>query len=255
MCYNILMKSALFTTHADLALPLWEPNVDTIYYYNDELPATFPQFDKVYFRDPFNDPTDPTLDSRLEEITTQFFHNNSDCYSIDHVHTVEDFYIEDKWRQFYQFGKDFMPETWLAREREFVPGEMVVKKRISCRCRDVHFEIPEGANLDSYIVQHRVNIVQEMRVFYLNGQVFRTAETRTSKTETQGVKVIGEIQLTDEQMDFVKRAMAKFPELDFVGVDLAVLDDGSLAIIEINRSPQFKGFYKVTGINLAELVF
>lgn len=249
------MKSALFTTHADLALPLWGSNADTIYYYNDELPVTFPQFDKVYFRDPFNDPTDLTLDSRLEEITTQFFHDNPDCYSIDHVHTVEDFYIEDKWRQFYQFGKDFMPETWLAREREFVPGEMVVKKRISCRCRDVHFEIPEGANLDSYIIQHRVNIIQEMRVFYLNGQVFRTAETRTSKTESQGVKVIGECQLTDEQMDFVSRAMAKFPELDFVGVDLAVLNDGSFAIIEINRSPQFKGFYKVTGINLAEKVF
>ena len=68
------MKSALFTTHADLALPLWESNVDTIYYYNDELPDTFPQFDKVYFRDPFNDTEDPTLDSRLEEITTRFFY-------------------------------------------------------------------------------------------------------------------------------------------------------------------------------------
>ena len=148
-----------------------------------------------------------------------------------------------------------MPETWLAREREFTPGEMVVKKRISCRCRDVHFEIPEDVNLDSYIVQRRVNIIQEMRVFYLNGQVFRTAETRTSKTENSGVKVLGEIQLTDEQMNFVAKAMTKFPELDFIGADLAVLDDGSFAIIEINRSPQFKRFYEVTNINLAELVF
>ena len=249
------MKSALFTTHADLALPLWESNVDTIYYYNDELPDAFPQFDKVYFRDPFNDTEDPTLDSRLEEITTRFFHDNPNCYSIDHIHTVEDFYVEDKWRQFYQFGSDFMPETWLAREREFTPGEMVVKKRISCRCRDVHFEIPEDVNLDSYIVQRRVNIIQEMRVFYLNGQVFRTAETRTSKTENSGVKVLGEIQLTDEQMNFVAKAMTKFPELDFIGADLAVLDDDSFAIIEINRSPQFKRFYEVTNINLAELVF
>lgn len=249
------MKSALFTTHADLALPLWESHVDAIYYYNDELPETFPHFEKVYFRDPFNDPLDLTTDGRLDEITTKFFHDNPDCYSIDHVKTVEDFYIEDKWRQFYQFGEEFMPMTWLAREQEFVPGEMVIKKRISCRCRDVHFTVPENVNLDSYIVQRRVRIKTEMRVFYLNGQVFRTAETRTSKTESQGVKVLGEHQLNDEQMDFVARAMQKFPELDFVGVDLAVLDDGSLTIIEINRSPQFKRFYEVTGINLAAKVF
>lgn len=56
-------------------------------------------------------------------------------------------------------------------------------------------------------------------------------------------------------MNFVAKAMTKFPELDFIGADLAVLDDGSFAIIEINRSPQFKRFYEVTNINLAELVF
>ena len=49
--------------------------------------------------------------------------------------------------------------------------------------------------------------------------------------------------------------MQKMPELDFVGVDLAIEEKGNLLIIEVNRSPQFMGYYKVTGVNLAEKVF
>lgn len=49
--------TALFTTRADKALPLWEDNVDHIYYYKEDLPEHFPEISEVYFRDPFNDRT------------------------------------------------------------------------------------------------------------------------------------------------------------------------------------------------------
>lgn len=250
------LKSALFTTRADKALPLWEGNVDQIYYYKENLPEHFPEISEVYFRDPFNEPSLPISDDKIDEITRRFFADNPETYSLDGIHTIDDYYIEDKYRQFQEFGLEFMPQTWLASEVEFVPQEHILKKRVSCRCRDIHFEKPSGGvDLAEYIVQDRRQIREEMRVFYLRGEVLRTAETRTSKTETQKVKATGYRDLSDAEMDFVKRAMAKMPELDFVGVDLAVQENGELMIIEVNRSPQFAGYYRVTGVNLAEKVF
>lgn len=248
-------KTALFTTRADVALPLWQDNVGQIYYYKEELPTTYPEFDEVYFRDPFNEPKVPITDARIAEVMTKFFENNPNTYSIDGVRELDDLYVEDKYRQYQEFGSEFMPRTWLATEKEFEPGKMVLKKRVSCRCRDVYFEVPEGLDLNEYIVQERKNIKEEMRVFYLKGEVCRVAETRTSKTEKQKVKVLGWRELTDEETDFVSRAMKKMPEMDFVGVDFAILEDGTKIIIEVNRSPQFMGYYKVTGVNLAKKVF
>ena len=248
-------KSALFTTRADKALLLWEGNVGQIYFYKEELPEHFPEITEVYFRDPFNEPALPIDDTKIDAITQRFFQDNPNAYSLDGIHRIEDYYIEDKYRQFEQFGLEFMPQTWLASEQEFLPQRHVFKKRVSCRCRDVHFERLENVDLKEYIVQERRQIREEMRVFYLRGEVLRVAETRTSETEHQKVKATGDRDLSDAEIDFVKRAMAKMPELDFAGVDLAVQENGELMIIEVNRSPQFAGYYRVTGINLAEKVF
>lgn len=247
--------TALFTTRADKALPLWEGNVDHIYFYKEKLPETFPAISEVYFRDPFNEPSLPISDDEIDQAAQRFFFDNPEAYSLDGIHSIDDYYVEDKYRQFQEFGIDFMPETWLASGHEFLPQEHVFKKRISCRCRDVHFERPDGVNLEDYIVQERRKIREEMRVFYLRGEVLRVAETRSSKTEGQKVKVTGYRDLTDREIEFLKSAMAQMPELDFVGIDLAVQENGELMIIEVNRSPQFAGYYKVTGINLAEKVF
>lgn len=247
--------TALFTTRADKALLLWEGNVDYIFYYKEDLPEHFPEISEVYFRDPFNEPNLPIDDVKIEAITKRFFQDNPGAYSLDGIHTMDDYYVEDKYRQFLKFGTDFMPQTWLANEHDFVPGQHVLKKRVSCRCRDVHFEKPAEVELEKYIVQERRKIREEMRVFYLRGEVLKVAETRTSKTESQKVKATGYRDLSNTEIDFVKRAMQKIPELDFVGVDLAVEENGNLLIIEVNRSPQFMGYYRVTGVNLAEKVF
>lgn len=254
-----MTKSILVTTHADLSLELMRPFVSEIYYYDEITPEfTFPVADLVYFRDPFNDLSRPTSEEHLVEVLHKFFAVNPNCKSIDGYREVPDFYTEDKLKQYQSFGPDFMPETWLASDVEFVEGKMVLKKRISCRCRDIFFDQKNAAALrhnPDYIVQKRVNIVEEMRVFFVRGEVFRTAALRSSKTETSKVKVYGYRELTDDEVDFIKAAMHQAPSLDFIGIDLGILDDGRKIIIEYNRSPQFTGFYKVTGINISEKLF
>lgn len=253
-----MTKSVLVTTHDDSSLELMRPFVGDIYYYNDiNLQSPAPTTDLVYFRDPFNDLAHPTTEERLGQVLHHFFAANPSCKSIDGYRQVSDFYTEDKWQQYQSFGTEFMPETWPADEVEFIPGEMILKKRISCRCRDIFFDQQNSKeiNLQDYIAQRRVKISEEMRVFFVRGEVFRTAAIRSSKTETSKVKVKGFRELTDDEVDFIHAAMRKIPALDFVGVDLGILDDGRKIIIEYNRSPQFAGFYKVTGINIAKKLF
>lgn len=253
-----MTKSVLVTTHDDRSLDLMRPFVGEVCYYDEVDPKSPPPAtDLVYFRDPFNDLAHPTSEQRLGDILYNFFLVNPNCKSIDGYRQVTDFYTEDKWRQYQSFGPDFMPETWLASDIDFVEGEMVFKKRISCRCRDVFFDQNSAKALRSpdYIVQRRVKIVEEMRVFYVRGEVFRTAAIRSSKTETSKVKAIGYRELKDDEVEFIQSAMQQIPSLDFVGVDLGILDDGRKIIVEYNRSPQFAGFYRVTGINIAEKLF
>ena len=43
--------------------------------------------------------------------------------------------------------------------------------------------------------------------------------------------------------------VARLSKLDFIGIDVARIGDGSLKLIEVDRSPQFKRFTEITGIN------
>lgn len=49
--------------------------------------------------------------------------------------------------------------------------------------------------------------------------------------------------------------MAKAPELDIAGIDVARTTKGKLIAIEINRSPGFAKFYELTGFNLADQLY
>ena len=54
--------------------------------------------------------------------------------------------------------------------------------------------------------------------------------------KSQGVK----------EKDICKK-IAVLSRLDFIGIDLAVLKNGELKLIEVNRSPQFKRFVEMYG--------
>lgn len=47
---------------------------------------------------------------------------------------------------------------------------------------------------------------------------------------------------------------ARAAEIEFAGLDIMPDKNGRLKVLEINRSPQFKRFSQVTGINVAEEV-
>jgi len=244
------VRKALLTTRNDLSLPFfadWE-----IYFYDSaEFPAPL-EVDLLYCRDPFNQP-DFTPDKREIDQLISSIHPS---YSIDHISNFSDMRdFEDKWRQ-YQRYRDFMPVTWLAPDVEFQEGAMIAKPRISQRAKNICLtEADYEAHHpdENWIIQEKMEIREELRAYVVRGEILPDATIKSSKTsDGDKVKVIGTRPLQAPERDFVAQLMAKMPEIDLVGLDLAILPDGGMRLIEANRSPQFKRYIEFTGINLIE---
>ncbi|MBN2016200.1 RimK family alpha-L-glutamate ligase [Candidatus Dojkabacteria bacterium] len=62
-----------------------------------------------------------------------------------------------------------------------------------------------------------------------------------------------EFKLTDEVIDIAKKA-AMVTRTEFAGVDL-IESKGKYYVIEVNRTPQFKGFHKYTGVDPSPFIF
>lgn len=65
---------------------------------------------------------------------------------------------------------------------------------------------------------------------------------------SKGEKISG-LELTKEMSSIAEKA-AKAVGVEVAGVDLIVSDDGYM-VLEVNRTPQFKAFYKAKEINPA----
>ena len=66
-----------------------------------------------------------------------------------------------------------------------------------------------------------------------------------------GSVVAGKISEKEESLAL---AAAKMFSLDYVGVDIMRDGYGNSYILEVNRSCQFEGFEKATGVNVAEKI-
>lgn len=249
------LKTAIFTTRNDPSLELLKPYANKTYYYNDTLTlAGFPKFDRVYFRDPFNDPKSPADKSKLDKLLAKFWSTNKNCKSIDNIIQASDLFFEDKYRQYKMLGVKFMPKTFLASKTTFKNGLSIAKKRISSRAKGIILEKPTTSLTDEYIIQPRLDIQEELRIFVIYDKVLPIAAIKSSKTESTKVKIIANRKLTRNEINFINSALQKLQKLDFIGIDLAILNDSSLKIIEVNRSPQFLGYKRTTGTNLAEIL-
>ena len=91
-----------------------------------------------------------------------------------------------------------------------------------------------------------MDIQEELRVYAIFGNPVEQATIKTSKSPESKVKVVGKRQLTEKEKDICKK-IAVLSGLDFIGIDLAVLKNGELKLIEVNRSPQFKRFVEMYG--------
>lgn len=236
------MKKLLYTTGNDLSLEYFT-DWDVAYYYStfDDTRAA----DLVYFRDPFNDSTyipDP------EHITRLIKHHRG-VQIIDRLTSFDDIVAaEDKYLQSQRY-QELYPTTWLPSQQAFIPGKHLAKPRISQRAKDILFELGDRKLDDNWIIQELLDIKEELRVYTVYGQIIQPASIKSPKASGK-VKVIGTRELTNAEQAFVHQALQRCP-LDVAGFDLAILGDGSMKIIEVNRSPQFRRYTERTGVNLA----
>ena len=74
-----------------------------------------------------------------------------------------------------------------------------------------------------------------------------------SSKQSGAVKIKQAYDVSDKEMKLMAQVCQLRPELEIIGVDIAVLGNGDLRVIEVNRSPQFLKFYQLTGINLIKV--
>jgi len=171
---------------------------------------------------------------------------------VDSISSNKDIYFEDKLLQYTQFG-EFMPKTKLLSNMDNkIEKDYIIKKRISSRSSGIFFNKKDllGKCFDDYIVQEKILIEKEYRVYCIFDEILEDVSIKQSKTEFVKTDVVGAEKINLKLKKFVKRIIAK-NKFDLIGLDIA-FSQGKYFLIEINRSPQFKAFFTQTGINLAE---
>jgi hypothetical protein len=202
--------------------------------------------DIVYIRDPFN-----TGGLQLDEISPKVerIHNSHPAaYYVDQANSIEDILIEDKWRQYGIWGK-WMPQTQLGGRGVSLGGQLIAKKRISARSRDILFNFNVDKLPSDWIVQERLSINEEFRVYVLFGQSVEQVSVRRSKLPGRATKVIGLRPLSAEEAKFVRKLTSEMDRFDLVGLDIALTPSG-LRLIEVNRSPQLRRYNELSGDNI-----
>jgi hypothetical protein len=208
------------------------------------------KYDIVYFRDPYNVGTYSR--EKINNTIQAIVESNISAYFIDTIRSIEDINIEDKWIQYEKFTP-FMPSTKLLLfESDFIEGKHIIKKRISSRARDVHFEMKSEYLGDEYIFQEILPIKTEYRVYIVNNKILEFISVKTTKSPSSKVKVADIVKITPQLKSYVAKIGVYLNKLDLYGLDIALLDDGTYRLIEVNRSPQFSKYYALSGVNIAD---
>lgn len=209
-------------------------------------------YDAIYFRDPFNDATITWNDARatVDAITERF----PGSYFIDGIDSYDALLFEDKWRQFKLF-KNYMPLTGLINDvAAYDDASQLLKKRISSRAKGIILSksaLPSPMNMADYIVQEKLTILTELRVFMVSGHIVYPIAIKTSKKADTAVKVISTVPTLDKAALLICTDVYKLMPYDFMGIDIARTETG-YKLLEVNRSCQFKAFNRMTSQNLAE---
>ncbi len=229
---------AIITTSQDLSAQFFERHGWHVYRY-DKLPSEKQSYDYIYLRDPFNDEKILPSVGQYVKKALSIFNFSKSIDNVDSFETIEEY--EDKYNQFRRYH-EFMPNTFLPSEVDFKEGKHLAKKRISQRARGICFHKAEFN--DDWIVQDLMDINEELRVYAIFGKVIEQATVKSSKSVESKVKIIGKRNLGKREKDFCRKIVER-SELDFIGIDLAILQNGDLKLVEVNRSPQFKRFVEL----------
>ncbi len=255
-----MKKLLIVTTSNDLSLPLFflsknENLAIEVLLYEDShkkfqmLENKIASFEYVYFRDPFNTPLTKGWEEKTKPLLGLVKKNS--IKSIDNIYEIKDFFIEDKWQQ-HLLLKEFMATTDILTSRSlFDPNKQFVKKRISSRSRDILFDISSIQNHEEYIIQEKLEIEEEYRVFSLFNKIISPAVYKSSKTLNTKVQIDRtKTKEVDNNLErFINQILERI-NLDFIGFDIALTKSGEYRLIEVNRSPQFKAYFETTNQNI-----
>lgn len=221
---------------------------------NDINQALLNDFKFIYFRDPFNDGSISQTLARKN--TIKILNHYEQAYKVDGVSSYEDMLFEDKWNQYKVFAR-FMPDTKILESLDGLEmGRYFTKKRISARSKGIIFDkddFPSDANPRDYIKQAKLAIEIEYRVYTVGGKIIQPLAIKSSKSTNSPVKVIGVEDSLDPEIVKICESVYDTTKFDLMGLDIAKTDAGFM-LLEVNRSPQFRGYIRVSSLDLANLL-
>ena len=208
-------------------------------------------YDFIYFRYPFRDSKGPWNLEELKQKIEMILELSPQAYFVDKVKNFNDIMLEDKWEQF-KLCKAIMPLTRIPKdETDFQPGKEILKKRISGRAEGIFFDIKDvNEPLSEFVVQQKLEIITEYRVYVVFGEIIRLAVLRHSKTEDSKIKVFDSQLISEDLYNFVEKTNESC-DFDLVGLDVAETKEG-FSLIEFNKGCLFTKYFELTKINLAE---
>lgn len=254
------MNNLVISVSLDSSIGLLESYADMILLDKNELANIATTYDTVYIRSHFGHPSmsPQTYRNKIEDILDKAKRSNSKVKFIDGMDNVDALVsFEDKWQQYKLFGK-FMPRTVLYTDDtdSSTFSYPVYKKRLSSRGNGVTWNQEEAEPwTKEWVVQESLDIAEELRIYVICDEVYDVGAVRRNKTSQQNTQVISTRKLLQNEIDFSLSIMAKAPELDFVGLDIARAADRSLVLLEANRSPGFAKFSELSGVNLASVLY
>ncbi len=253
------MNHLVITVSADSSLQLLGEYADFIVLDKDPMPAELKSYKSVYIRSHFSTPelSPQNYRTEIEGLLKKVLDKNKDVYFFDNMNTVDAIVeFEDKWRQYEKFA-EFMPLTKQLSNSDS-PEFMVpiYKKRLSSRGNGVTWNRSEvSEDLNDWIIQETLDIVEEIRIYTINGDIYPIGAIRRSMTDEHKTLAINYRKLTAEEIDFATKITAKAPSFSVLGLDIAHTKEDGLFLMEVNRSPGFGAFEKLTNVNLADFIY
>ncbi len=175
---------------------------------------------------------------------------------------------KNKFTNYFSFFKAGLniPKTFFLNEKTihslpFSSSDWVVLKDIEGKRGENVFKIKFSeihsflsSLKGNYLIQNFIPFEKELRVFVIGGKAIGAFEKKSVHWKknialnSNGVL----FKLTKEISDIAVKA-SKSASIEISGVDLAFYN-GKWFVLETNRSPKFKAFESITGINAAEKI-
>lgn len=174
----------------------------------------------------------------------------------------------NKYRNYVLFKKAglFVPRMFMleggnaCRAEDFGPEDVVVKDvrgkrgRGVYRCKKSALEkfVSSLDRRKKYMVQEFVPLARELRVFVVGKKVLGAFSKETENWKrniAQGARAVKHEPSSGECEVALKAAGILHTEI--AGVDVGITGSGKLFVLEVNRSPLFRGFEGATGVNVA----